>query len=84
MIKHISIAGTTLAMLSLQPLLIGDEAPQERVAPALYGEALAPYVSIQQSDKFMQPTLCKVKDEKAPILEQIEQCKKQRVGWLKI
>jgi len=84
MIKYISIAGTTLAMLSLQPLLTVGESTEEAAAPALYGDVLAPYVTIQQSDKFMQPTLCKVKDAKAPILEQLEQCKKQRVGWLKI
>ena len=84
MIKHAVITGTTIAMLSIQPYLQLSDPRESIPSPALYGEVLAPYVSLQQSDKFMQPTLCKTEDEKAPIVEQLKQCKKQRVGWLKI
>jgi hypothetical protein len=84
MIKQAVITGTAIAMLSIQPYLPISEARESVPSPALYGEVLAPYVSLQHSDKFMQPILCKTENEKAPIVEQLKQCKKQRVGWLKI
>ena len=84
MIKHVMVTGATVAILGIHPYVHITRLSEGTPSPALYGNVLAPYVPIQHSDKFIQPTLCKIEDEEAPITEQIEQCKKQRLGWLKI
>ena len=60
----------------------------ERFAPApllgLYDDAIAPYDPTEPLGPFIGRAHCKVSNEDKPLIEQLHECKKQRIGWLKI
>mgnify|MGYP003312524304 CR=1 FL=1 len=45
---------------------------------------IAPYVPTETVGPFIGHAQCKVSDKDKPIIEQLNECKKQRIGWLKI
>lgn len=57
-------------------------APLNMVGPS--NAIVAPYVPTESVGPFIGHAHCKVSDKDKPIIEQLNECKKQRIGWLKI
>ena len=50
----------------------------------LNGEIVAPYVPTEPTGPFIGHLRCKISNKDKPVIEQLLECKKQRIGWLNI
>ena len=71
-------------------VLIGSHSEIDRLAAisppgsaGLDGVIIAPYVPDAPAP-FIEQGQCKISNRDKPIIEQLNECKKQRIGWLKI
>lgn len=73
-------------------VLVGGHNQLDRLTESFVGaplldlnnEAIAPYVPTEPLGPFIGRAQCKVSNEDKPLIEQLHECKKQRIGWLKI
>ena len=61
------------------PIITPVKAPNNSTAPTIVGD----YNFVDSVDVFLPNTLCAV-DISLPLLNQLQQCKAQRKGWLKL
>ena len=61
------------------PIIAPLKAPNNSTAPNIVGD----YNFVDSTDVFLPNTLCAV-DKELPLLAQLQQCKAQRKGWLKL
>ena len=61
------------------PIIAPLKAPNNSTVPKIVGD----YNFVDSTDVFLPNTLCEV-DKSLPLLTQLQQCKAQRKGWLKL
>jgi|TARA_R110002074_G_scaffold23865_3_gene71786 hypothetical protein len=81
-----------LTIISAFMVLVGGHAQIDRLTDSIMplnlldlgGTIIAPYVPTEPVGPFIGQTQCKVSNKDKPVIEQLNECKKQRIGWLKI
>ena len=80
-VKQLTALGVFMTLVGISP---ANEDYMPATKSRLAETIVAPHVSSESKVPFLDYTRCKVTDSKKPVLEQLEECKKQRIGWLKI
>ena len=87
-IKQVTLLGVFVTLVGLEPAardnLSFRYVPPAIKPPGLTEHAIPPYVSSEDPVPFIDAYNCKSIDNSKPVLEQLNQCQAQRLGWLKI
>ena len=87
-VKQITLLGVFVTIVGIEPAAYNKLSYQYMLppikAPGLTEHTIPPYVPSEDPAPFIDAYSCKSIDNTKPVLEQLEQCEAQRIGWLKI